>query len=147
MKKDDPAIVVTQKFNVPPQSLWRAITEVEKMTKWFFEDIPEFKAEIGFKTEFNVNTGERDFLHKWQIIDVFNEKIIKYDWSYPGYNGRSIVTFEIYDIDSGSELKLTNTIVEDFQSDIPEFNYESCVGGWKYFINERLPQYLNEQQI
>jgi hypothetical protein len=49
-----PPIVVQQSFNVPKAMLWDAITKRDQMIQWFFEDIPEFKAEVGFTTQFNV---------------------------------------------------------------------------------------------
>ncbi len=45
MKKGDDPIIVEQFFNRSIESVWKAITEVEQMRQWFFENIPEFKRE------------------------------------------------------------------------------------------------------
>ena len=63
-------IIVEQHFEKTMNVVWKAITEPDQMTKWFFENIPDFKPEVGFKTQFNVQSGERNFFHLWEIIDV-----------------------------------------------------------------------------
>ena len=70
MKKSDKPIVVEEEFNKNIDTVWKAITEPEQMRKWFFENIPDFKLVVGFKIEFNVESGERSFLHKWRIMRV-----------------------------------------------------------------------------
>ena len=66
-----------------------------------------------------------------------------YNWRYEGYEGNSFVTFHLSEINSHlTELKLTTKVTEDFPDDIPEFKRESCVGGWNYFIKDRLSEYL-----
>ncbi len=40
------------------------------MRKWYFENIPAFKPEVGFETQFNVQSEERNFLHKWKVTEV-----------------------------------------------------------------------------
>ena len=36
-------------------------------------------------------------------------------------------------------------IVESFPQDIPEFSRMSCLGGWTYFINQSLKEYLEKK--
>ena len=38
-------------------------------------------------------------------------------------------------------MKVITNIVEDFQDHIPEFQPESCIAGWEYFL-DRLDSYL-----
>lgn len=142
MKKSDPPIIVEELFDRPVDEVWEAITKVEHMVSWFFENIPNFEARSGFKTEFDVFSGERKFTHQWEILEaVPNEKIV-YDWRYPDYDGVGKVVFELSDDHGKTKLRLTNLIIEDFQEGIPEFNREACEGGWNYFINNRLKNYL-----
>jgi uncharacterized protein YndB with AHSA1/START domain len=112
------------------------------MIQWFFDNIPEFKPEVGFGTQFNVNTGERDFHHVWTITDVIPGQKIVYDWRYTDLPGEGKVTIEIFDEGDGSRLRVTNEGLESFPRDIPEFARESCVGGWKYFVHGNLKNYL-----
>lgn len=137
-------IIVEQHFEKTMNVVWKAITEPDQMTKWFFENIPDFKPEVGFKTQFNVQSGERNFFHLWEIIDVDQGKKIVYDWRYQEYAGIGKVTFELVEKDGQTILKLINEGLESFPKDIPEFTKESCVGGWTYFIKERLKTYLDD---
>ena len=50
--------------------------------------------------------------------------------------------FELIEVDGEVNLKLSMKVVESFQEDIPEFRRDSCIGGWNYFIKQRLKQYL-----
>ena len=141
MKKND-VIITEQKFDVPVETVWKAITNVNQMRDWFFDNIPEFKAEIGFKTQFMVETEERKFLHLWEIIEVTPNKQIKYNWRYQDYDGEAFVSFELTEDKLKSSLKLTCEVIESFDDNIPEFQLESCQAGWNYFINQQLKEYL-----
>lgn len=143
MKRADQPIIVEETYNKPIQKVWEAITEPEQMRKWFFDNIPDFKPVVGFETEFDVSSGERVFPHQWKVTKVEPGRLIEYNWKYGGYEGDAYVTFELTKEGSSTRLMLTNTVVEDFQEDIPEFKRESCIGGWNYFIKERLKEYLN----
>ncbi len=143
MKTSEPPVIVTQNFTQSVETLWKAITEVTQMRQWFFDNIPDFKAEVGFKTEFNVKAPSRDFMHLWTITEVILNKKLVYNWKYQDLAGDSFVTFELTPITEGAQLTLTTTVTEDFSDDIPEFKRESCVGGWNYFIKQQLVAYLN----
>ena len=142
MLKSDPPIIVEQYFNSDKAIVWKAITEVEQMRQWFFDNIPDFKVEIGFETSFTVSTGEREFIHLWKIDEVIPEKKIVYNWKYEGFPGDSFVTFELFGEEEGTRIRLSTKVIEDFPQDIPEFKRESGIAGWQYFINEKLKAYL-----
>jgi uncharacterized protein YndB with AHSA1/START domain len=144
MKRIDPPIIVEETYNKPIETVWRAITEPVQMRKWFFDNIPDFKPEVGFEIEFDVEAGGRVFPHQWKITKVESGKLIEYNWKYGGYQGDAYVTFELTPEENAIRLRLTNIVVEDFQDDIPEFKRESCIGGWNYFIKERLKKYLDK---
>ncbi len=142
MKKSDDPVVVEQLYNAPPARVWQSITNLEQMHQWYFENIPSFKPKIGFETEFNIHSNGRDFLHQWKITEVVTNKKISYDWKFKNYPGDLSVTFELIEKEKSTLLRLTVTVREDFQDDIPEFKRESCLGGWEYFLKERLKKYL-----
>ncbi|NNC69431.1 MAG: SRPBCC domain-containing protein [Flavobacteriaceae bacterium] len=135
-------IFVEQQFQVSRQELWNAITQKNQMIVWFFENIPDFKPEIGFKTQFVIENEGRQFTHLWEIIEVIPEKKIVYRWKYKEYPGVGTVYFEIEGDEDTAKLTLTNLGLESFPTNIPEFKRESCQSGWNYFINQRLKIYL-----
>ncbi|MFN3162708.1 MAG: SRPBCC domain-containing protein [Pseudohongiellaceae bacterium] len=67
MQINDPDVIVEQDFPCSQQVLWRAITDPAQMRQWFFDNIPNFEPRVGFKTEFTVDAGERQFLHQWDV--------------------------------------------------------------------------------
>lgn len=142
MNKHDEPVVVEQTFRTSIDTVWRAITEIDQMRQWYFENIPAFKAEPGFETQFNVHCEGRDFLHMWKVTELVPLKKITYRWRYEGYAGDSFVVFELIEQSNATLLKLTHQVTESFPDDIPEFNRESCVGGWTYFIQDRLKDFL-----
>lgn len=137
-------IIVSKHFDVSVNRLWKAITEHTQMIQWFFDNIPDFKAEVGFKTAFNVNSGQRDFMHLWEIVEVIPNKKIVYNWRYKDFEGNSYCTFEINQHKNQTELSIIAEGIETFTADIPEFKPESCRAGWEYFIG-RLAQYLESK--
>jgi len=142
MKKDEAPIVVEQAFRVSSERVWAAITEIDEMRQWYFDNIPAFQAEVGFETEFNVNSGGRDFPHLWKVTEVVPREKITYNWRFGGYAGDAYVSFELFPEGDGTKLRVTFRVVEDMPEAVPEFERESGVDGWTYFINRSLKAYL-----
>ena len=137
-------IVVTETFVCSKSEVWKAITKHDQMIKWFFDNIPNFRAEEGFHTKFLIENEGRQFTHLWTITEVVPEKKIVYDWRYKEYPGIAKVIFELSDDSGQTKLTLTNLVLEPFPDDIEEFKEESCRSGWNYFINQRLKAYIRK---
>ncbi|GAB4369257.1 MAG: hypothetical protein Kow0042_10890 [Calditrichia bacterium] len=144
MKKTDKPVIVKQSYRPPLEVVWKAITELEEMRQWYFENLPSFKAEPGFKTRFLITHGGRKFTHIWEITEVVPLKRIAYRWRYEEYPGEGMVIFELFKENGVTRLRLTNQVTEDFPGNVPEFTRESCVNGWVYFIQNRLKTYLEK---
>ncbi|MCE4565689.1 SRPBCC domain-containing protein [Maribellus sp. CM-23] len=112
------------------------------MKQWYFDNIDSFRAEVGAKSRFEVQSGERTFTHLWVVTKVVPFECIQYNWKYAEYPGDSLVTFDLKKDGNETLLVLTATFIEDFPGEIPEFKRESCVAGWQYFIQGRLKTYL-----
>ena len=67
MKKNDEPVIVEQTYNTSMDTVWKSITEIDQMRQWFFENIPSFKPEVRFNTQFNVQSHDRNFLHMWKV--------------------------------------------------------------------------------
>ncbi|MGZ2371639.1 SRPBCC family protein [Ancylomarina sp. YFZ004] len=147
MNIDNGKVVVEQSFHVSVSQLWKAISELEQMKHWFFENIESFKAEVGFETQFNVKSGERNFMHLWKITEVIPLEKIVYSWKYEGYEGESCVSFETFITEGGSSLRVSHILINSFPQSIPEFTRESCQGGWEYFIHNRLKTFMDDKML
>ncbi len=143
MKASDDPVIVEQTLEATPETVWRAITEPELMRQWYFENIPSFKAEVGFETQFNIENEGRNFLHIWKVTEVVPLKRLAYGWKYDSYTGDALVLFELFEHGSSTKLKLSFRVRDDFPDNIPEFKRESCIGGWEFFIQQSLKEYLS----
>lgn len=126
-------------------SVWEAITKPELMKLWYFEDMPDFKPEVGFTTRFEMKSGGRTFTATWVVTKVIAKQIIVCDWSYDEYEGLGSVTFQLAPREENTLFTVTNTGLETFPKDIPEFTEESCSAGWDFFIKGRLKNYFEEK--
>ncbi|MEX0986983.1 MAG: SRPBCC domain-containing protein [Bacteroidales bacterium] len=122
--------------------VWEAITVPEQMKQWYFEEIPDFKPEVGFKTRFRIEANGRSFTHIWEVTKVVPMQEIAYNWSYEEYFGMGSVSFKLNSNGEKTRLTLTNKGLETFPQENPEFSEESCRGGWEYFIKGNLPKFL-----
>ena len=145
LKKNDPPLIIRNDFKHPIESVWKALTVHSEMLKWYFVQIPAFEPEIGFQTSFFVDVHGRPFTHEWEITKIIPPSLIRYDWTFAEYPGRSYSLFELSESEGITELQVTVGIIEDFPDGIPEFTWESCEGGWKYFINGELGKYLDKK--
>lgn len=142
MRRDEKPVVVVQNYPCSVALLWEAITKIDRMRQWYFDNIPAFGAEVGFKTRFDIDTGERIFVHCWEVVEVESGRKIAYNWRFDGYPGTSVSIFEVSGDETSSKLTLTCKVNEDFPDDVPEFSRQSCQGGWNYLIKESLSTYL-----
>ncbi|WP_299225965.1 SRPBCC domain-containing protein [uncultured Psychroserpens sp.] len=142
MKISEGPIIIEHSFDQSKERLWKAITELNEMKQWFFNNIPAFKAEVGFETTFTVISEDRVFTHEWKIMEVIPLHKICYNWKYSNYKGDAIVSFELFEDSNKTKLILTTNVIEDFSDTIPEFKRESCIAGWNYFIKDSLVNYF-----
>lgn len=141
MKATEPPVTVSGEFQCSVSALWQAISNPDEMRAWYFDNIPAFEAKVGFTTQFPVHNEGRKFTHRWEVTDVVPEKKLSYKWSYDEYPGDAEIHF-LLSGNSPAQLQVTMDVLADFDDDIPEFRYESCQGGWDYFIGESLRNYL-----
>ncbi len=139
--RKDP-IVVEAEVPVTVPNAWRAITDQTEMIQWYFPQIPEFKPQVGFETQFVVESKGRSFTHLWKVISVVPGQSIAYSWKYLEYPGEGMVTFKLEETGDRTKVTLINEGLDSFPIEIPEFSRESCLAGWNYFLKERLASYL-----
>jgi uncharacterized protein YndB with AHSA1/START domain len=127
MKKSEKPIIVKQTFNASVETVWNSIPEIHHMRKSYFNNIPSFKPQVGFETQFNVQSQNRNFLHIWHITEVIPLRKIAYKWKYEGYPGDSLAVFELFKQGNSTKLRLTHQVREDFPEDIPEFSRKTGI--------------------
>ena len=138
--KQEP-FVIERTFNVPVETVWKALTDKDAMKKWYF-DLAAFKPEPGFAFSFEGGSEERKYIHLCQVQEVIVNKKLSYTWKYKDYDGSSLLTFELLPDGDKTKLKLTHEGLETFPQGIPDFARTSFSAGWTFIINESLTKYL-----
>ena len=141
------AIIVEAIFNSSAEKIWKAISDKNEMKKWYF-DLAEFKAELGFKFEFTGGPApERQYIHRCQITEVVAEKKLAYSWCYDGYDGYSLVSFELFAQGNATRIKLSHSGIETFSAANPDFAKINFEKGWAQIINISLKEYLENCEM
>ncbi|MEM9001789.1 MAG: SRPBCC domain-containing protein [Bacteroidota bacterium] len=144
MNTTDAPIIVEQDYQVSQATVWNALTRLDELKLWFFENIPAFEPKEGFETRFPVTTENGIFTHIWKVTEVIEEKKLSKKWMYAEYPGSAMVHFLLIPNNGKTTIRLTLEVLEDFPQNIPEFKRESGVAGWNYFLCERLKDYLEK---
>jgi len=136
-----PPFVIERTFDAPVSRVWKAITNKEDMKQWYF-DLAEFIAVPGFEFQFYAGEKDKCYLHLCRITEVVEGRKIAYTWKYDGYEGDSLVTFELYDEEGKTRLKLTHAGLETFPVSNPDLARHNFEKGWNQIIAVSLKEYL-----
>ena len=138
--------VIERTFNASIERVWKAITDRDQMKKWYF-DIENFKPEVGFEFKFYGENEGRKYVHLCEITEVIKNKKLSHTWRYEGYEGNSIVTYELFAEGTATRLKLTHEGLETFSINNPDFAKENFVAGWTYIIGSSLKEFVEKANI
>lgn len=128
--------------NASPDKVWKAITNPEDMKVWYF-DLPGFKAEKGYQFSFFGETADgTKYLHLCEIQEVEVNKKLSYTWKYDGYEGNSLVTFELIPEGEKTLVRLTHSGIETFDKDNKDLKKNNFDGGWEAIIRESLKHFV-----
>jgi uncharacterized protein YndB with AHSA1/START domain len=76
-------------------------------------------------------------------MEVIPSEKLKYSWRYKGYEGDSFVTFELFDENGKTRVRLTHEGLETFP-DIPAFAKENFNMGWTAIIGTSLKEFVEK---
>ncbi|HET6224870.1 MAG TPA: SRPBCC domain-containing protein [Bacteroidia bacterium] len=134
--------MIERTYNAPLAVVWKAISNKEDMQQWYFKDLVGYKPVIGNEFEFTAGKDDKQFLHLCKVTEVIENKKISYTWRYDGYDGNSLVTFELFPEGEKTKLKLTHAGLESFPAASGDFAKENFANGWGGFVNIRLKEFL-----
>jgi len=142
--QDNPPFVIERTYNAPVARVWKAITDKEQMREWYF-DIAEFKPEVGFEFQFWGGKDEvKKYLHLCKIIEVIPEKKLSHTWRYDGYEGDTVVTFELFGEGNKTRLRLTHVGLETLPASNPDFAKQNFAQGWTHITGISLKEYVEK---
>jgi uncharacterized protein YndB with AHSA1/START domain len=136
--------VIERMLNAPVEKVWAAITDPAQMKQWYF-DLPGFKAEVGYAFQFEGGAPEgKKYLHLCTVTEVIVNKKISYTWRYDGYEGDSLVSFELFAEGESTRIRLTHAGLETFPASNPDLAKENFVTGWTDIIGRSLVAFVEK---
>ncbi len=141
----EPADILIEKIlQHPVIKVWKALTDKDQMKHWYF-DLDAFKAEKGFQFSF-AGKGHKgqSYTHLCTVTEIIPLKKIQYSWTYKGYEGFSLVTFELFELGKNqTRLVLTHQGLNSFPQNNPDFAKSSFKGGWTHLVTLSLAEFLD----
>jgi len=134
-------LVVERTYNAPVSRVWQALTNHDEMQQWYFK-LEAFRPEVGFEFSFTGGPDSRQYKHNCRITEVVPEQKLSYTWSYEGYPGESVVSFELFAEGEKTKVRLTHTGLDTFPADNPDFAAGNFNAGWNSILGTTLQQYL-----
>ena len=126
-------------YDVPIEKAWRALTDKDKMKKWYFPQLEKFKAIVGFKFQFDDDGA--GYQKEWIVTKVVEGRTLAHSWAYKGYRGSSEVIFDLFAEENKTRLQVTQTGLESFPDD-PHFKRERFEWGWDNLLGQNLKNLL-----
>lgn len=138
------AFTIERTYNAPVNVVWAAITEKNQMKEWYF-DLEKFEAKVGFEFTFKGGPPEKMYVHLCRVVEVIAMKKLSYTWAYEGYEGNSLVTFELVEEGNKTKLRLTHTGLDSFPKSNKDLVRENFVAGWTELIEKLLKDFVEKK--
>lgn len=141
MKKE--SFEIEKTYNAPVEKVWAAITDKNLMKQWYF-DVPGFEPEEG--TEFSFTGKDHDgveWIHLCRVTEVLPYKKLVHTWRYEGYEGDTVVTWELFNEGNQTRVKLTHTGFETLPP-LKSLAKENFAQGWTEIIGKNLKEFLEK---
>lgn len=137
-------LVKQQQYNSPIQDVWAAITEQERISKWFIKC--KFKAEEGFRYSLISENDDCEQV-SGTILKVNPVHELVYTWIVAGTQAETTVSWKLEEKDGGTLLTLEHSGISKYpDSDTAIKMFESFNGGWDKCITH-LEQYLSGAHV
>jgi uncharacterized protein YndB with AHSA1/START domain len=138
-------VIIETILNAPAEAVWQAITDKNKMEKWYFK-VPEFKPEVGFEFKYyGGEEGGRRYPTSCKILAVEPGRKLVHTWSYDDYPHQTIVTFELFPEGAKTKLRLTHEGLETMPPEYPGVSAQDHREGWTHIIGTSLKQFVEKQ--
>lgn len=139
-------IIIERILDAPLEKVWKAMTDNQQIRQWYFH-LEDFKAERGFEFRFEVEHEGNKWKHICKVQEVLPYKKLSYTWRYDGYDGESLVSWELLPEGDQTRLKLTHSGTETFPEGIEAFAKQNFEAGWNAITGETLPGFVETAHI
>ncbi|RYY97462.1 MAG: SRPBCC domain-containing protein [Chitinophagaceae bacterium] len=138
-------LVFERRFDAPPATVWKALTDKEEMRRWYFH-LEAFRPEAGFA--FSFVGGPPDgiqYVHRCVVTEAVPERVLAHTWEYEGYSGSSTVRWELTPDGDGTLLRLSHTGIGSFPADNPDLDIANFRQGWTEILHTHLRGYFERE--
>ena len=132
--------VIERTLNAPVEKVWEALTNKEQMKQWYF-DLSEFKPEPGFEFSFVGGTEEKSYVHLCKVTEAVPQEKLQHSWRYEGFDGNSLLTWELFPEGDQTRIKLTHEGLETFPPN-PDFARKNFEAGWTQIVGKNIADFL-----
>jgi uncharacterized protein YndB with AHSA1/START domain len=136
-------VTIERTLNAPVSLVWDALTNIDHMRIWYFPMMSGFKPEVGFEFHFRAGNETKSWLHLCRVTEVILQKRIQYSWRYDGYDGNSLVTFDLAPEGNGTKVTVTHTGLDTFPK-LPQFDAKNFEGGWTELVGSLLKKFVEQ---
>lgn len=137
MEKHEPLVVETI-INAPVSKVWEALTTAEDISKYMMP-LKEFKPETGFEFKFIGHDEDgNEYPTSCKVVEVIPNKKLSYTWSFDAFPSYSLVTYELFEENEKTNVKLTHEGLENIPAGHPEASKERHLEGWTMIIKTGL---------
>jgi uncharacterized protein YndB with AHSA1/START domain len=116
------SVVVERETPVPPENIWRALTQPQLIAQWLMKN--DFQPVAGRSFKLRADWGAVEC----QVLEVAPNKTLSYTWGAFGLE--SIVTWTLTPTGTGTRLRMEQS---GFRRDQPQY-YQGAKGGWQQFF-------------
>jgi len=135
-------IIVTQLFDKPQSEIWAALTDENKLRKWYFP-VKNYELEVGKTFTFYESEEVTRFFHSCTFLQIVPEKILEHTWTHPNDSkGSSILKWKLESIGEKTKVTLTHRGAENFADAGPDFSIANFEMGWNAFLKTMLRNFL-----
>ena len=135
------SIPLVQEYNyeAPIAKVWEALTDRDKMKRWYFPQLQKFQPVLGY--EFQFNDDSHEYHKEWFVTKIVAGSTFAHSWAYKGHAGSSEVVFDLFEKGNTTMLRVTQTGLESFPNH-PHFKRERFERGWDNLLGENLKRLL-----
>jgi uncharacterized protein YndB with AHSA1/START domain len=127
-------------INAPSSRVWKALTDQKELEKWILMRttfVPQKDKEFIFKTD---PDQEMQGFFRCKVIEIIEYKKLVFTWRPDQINADTLVTIELNQKGSQTELTLIHSGWEKLPADVAENMKEGHSKGWDLRFVEKLKE-------
>ncbi|WP_028644311.1 SRPBCC family protein [Nocardioides sp. URHA0020] len=133
--------------DAPPEVVFEVVSRPEHIREWW-PDEASFEPTAGAAGEIRFGDGATGKVEALTVVAVEPPRLFSFRWVYedgamPTRDSSLLVTFELFEVDGGTTVRLTETGFRERGWEVAQLEaaYQDHVRGWDFFV-PRLGEYV-----